>query len=197
MTAPKLSFGESDNDQRIEEFNAAARNVFDTNLTTEVELFGRLQDDGFMIADGLNNIPAILLARLSPMICAALQLAGIHPESDEREAIHDLVRSILEQPNMYEISRKPQTQASILNGVQSELNLRTAAMEIEPLVAQECGTVAGEILLPPVVGNEPLLSTLRETTPDAVLVKQIVIITIRYIVLEGRLPFYEIIRMSR
>ncbi len=197
MTAPRFSFGGSDDDQRIEEFNATARNVFDTNLTTEVELFGKLEEQGFVVPNGLNNIPAILLARLSPMIRLALQLADIQPEDDMRDTIHKLVQQMLETPDIYQISKTPQTQASILLKVKSELDLRSAAMNVEPNVGQEYGARAGEIVVPPVVGNEAMLRALRDAAPNAEEIEHVVIITIRLIVLEGRLPFYEIIRMSR
>jgi hypothetical protein len=197
MTAPRLSFGESDDDQRIEEFNAAARNVFDANLTTGVELFGKLEEQGFAVPNGLNNIPAILLARLSPMIRLALQLADIQPEDNMRDTIHQLVQQMLAEPGAYEISSTPRTQTSILLKVKSELDLRSAAIGVEATVGEEYGTKAGEIILPPVVGNEPLLNALREAAPDTKEIERVVIITIRHIVLEGRLSFYEIVRMSR
>jgi hypothetical protein len=156
-----------------------------------------LDEEGFPVSGGLNNVPAILLARFSPMIAVALQLAEIEPSNDTREAIHDLIRQMLNTPDAYTISRSPSTQESILKEVQSEFTLRSAAIEIEPAVTAEYGSLAGEITVPPVVGNEAMLRALRDSAPNAAEIAHVVIITIRHIVLEGRLPFYEIIRMSR
>ena len=197
MNPAKLSFGTGDDAERIDECNAAARGIFEAHIASAAELIRRLEEEGFPVSDGLNNIPAILLARFSPMISAALQLAEIPLPDDSRETIHDLIRDMLSAPDAFTISRSPTTQASILKRVQAEFTLRSAAIEIEPTVTQEYGNLAGEIIVPPVVGNEPLLTAFREIAHATQDVERIVIITIRHIVLEGRLPFYEIIRMSR